>query len=203
MGWSAEQVAAGTRHLRRVDPVLRRVITRVGPCTLRPQRNRFAMLVWSIVSQQISSRAARSIQQRIVAHVAPRRICPEVFAEIPDATLRQLGVSPQKLQSIRDLTTRVLRREPSLASLHRYDDQAVIDRLILIRGIGVWTAQMFLMFSLGRPDVLPWGDLGIRTALQRLYHLDALPNRAECEAIAAVWRPHATVASWYCWRSLE
>ncbi|MFM8221839.1 MAG: DNA-3-methyladenine glycosylase family protein [Planctomycetaceae bacterium] len=203
MGWNGADVARGTRHLRRVDPILRRVIDRVGPCTLKPHRNRFEMLVWSIVSQQISSKAARSIKERVLARVAPRRVVTEVLAGVGDAELRQLGISPQKLRAIRDLTERALRKEPCLASLHRYEDAEVIERLVQVRGIGVWTAQMFLMFSLGRPDVLPWGDFGIRTAMQRLYELSALPDRGECERVAAVWRPHATLASWYCWRSLE
>ena len=203
MAWNSAHIAAGTRHLRRVDPILREVIDRVGPCTLKPHRNRFEMLVWSIVSQQISSKAARSIKDRLLAHVAPQRIVPAVLAGVSDPELRQLGISPQKLRAIRDLTERALRKEPCLASLHRYDDAEVIERLVEVRGIGVWTAQMFLMFSLGRPDVLPWGDLGIRTAIQRLYDLPALPDRGECERVAVAWRPHATLASWSCWRSLE
>jgi DNA-3-methyladenine glycosylase II len=153
------------------------------------------------VAQQISGAAARSIWNKMQLAAGQQTLSAPVIAALPDDALRAAGISPQKLNYIRDLTGRVASGELRLASLHRYSDEDVIEELVAVKGIGVWTAQMFLMFSLGRPDVLPHGDLGIQSAIKRLYGLEELPDREVCHQIAQPWRPYATIACWYLWRS--
>lgn len=191
------------RHFRRRDPVIAAVIDRVGPMALRPQRDRFGMLVRSIISQQISTAAARSIRQRLIDLVAPQKLAPEVIARLDLATLRTAGLSPQKASYLHDLAQKVTDGTVRLARLSRLTDDDVVAELTQVKGIGVWTAQMFLIFSLGRLDVFPPDDLGIRSAIRKLYALPELPGRDECNEIAEKWRPLATAGTWYCWRSLE
>jgi len=203
MGWDPELVQRGVDHLRRSDPVLREVIEQVGPFALRLQGGRFPMLVRSILSQQISGKAARSIETRLRDRLKPGRVTPSTIAGLSADDLRSVGVSPQKARSLHDLANRVGQGEVRLSRMGRMTDDEVIAELIQVRGIGVWTAQMFLMFSLGRPDVFPHDDFGIRSALKRLHCLPELPDRATSHQLASPWRPYATIASWYCWRSLE
>lgn len=188
-------------HLRKKDRVLRRVIDAAGPCTLKPARDRFWMLVCSILSQQLSTKSAETIRNRVDAALSART--PEGFLKLSDAALRGCGVSPQKLGYLRDLCDCVIERRVNLKNISRKADEEIIAELIQIKGIGVWTSHMFLMFSLGRPDVFPVGDLGIKMAIKDLYEFAEMPTDDEAHAIAARWRPHATVASWYCWRSLD
>ena len=198
-----EQLEAARKQLLKRDPVLKAIIKQVGPCTLKPQRNYFQTLVRSIVSQQISTAAARTIMQRVVDHVHPHKIAPETMAQLDLQTLRSLGVSQQKATYLIDLTDRVERGLLNLKAIKRHNDEDVIQQLVQVKGIGVWTAHMFMIFSLGRMDVLPVGDLGIRNAIQRAYELDETPKPATIEEIAQPWRPYASLASWYLWRSLE
>jgi DNA-3-methyladenine glycosylase II len=203
MPFDPASITAARRHLRRRDPTLRRLIDVVGPFTLKPKRDRFGMLVASIISQQISGKAARSIRQRLVNLIAPEKIAPHTLAARSLDELRSVGVSPQKAAYLHDLAARVDAGTVRLSRTGRMSDDEVIAELIQVKGIGVWTAQMFLMFSLGRLDVFPHEDLGIRTALKNLYGLAELPDRQTSHEIASPWRPYATVASWYCWRSHE
>lgn len=203
MSYPPELVRQATRHLRRRDPVMRQVMAAVGPFALELERNRFQALVRSIIAQQISGKAARSIWQRLHSAVRPRRITAEVIAAMPMETLRSFGLSPQKAGYVHDLAAHVATGRVRLSRVHRMSDDDVIAELIQVRGIGVWTAQMFLIFSLGRPDVFPHGDFGVRVALRNLYRLPDLPNREQALAIAQAWRPYASIASWYCWRSLD
>lgn len=203
MGWDPALVRRGMSHLRQHDPVLRGVIDQVGPFSLKLQGARFPMLVRSILSQQISGKAARSIELRLRERLRPRRITAESILALTPEELRTVGVSPQKARSLHDLAGRVAGGEVRLSRLSRLTDDEVIAELVQVRGIGVWTAQMFLMFSLGRPDVFPYDDFGIRSALQRLHGLPNLPDRQTSQQLATPWRPYATIASWYCWRSLE
>jgi DNA-3-methyladenine glycosylase II len=189
------------RHFRRHDPVMAGVISRVGPFTLKPKRNRFGMLVRSIVFQQISMGAARSIHARLEKLAG--RIEPPRIAALSIDELRSIGLSRQKAAYISDLAHKVNEGTVRLARLGRMDDEAVIAELTKIHGIGRWTAQMFLIFSLGRPDVFPLDDLGVRGAIQRLYGFNELPTKAECLEIGTRWRPFATVGTWYCWRFLD
>ncbi len=203
MALTAKEIEAARRHLRKVDEVMREIIHRVGPVKLRLERNRFAMLVRSIISQQISTSAARSIRRRLEELLSPGSITPADIARLKARQLRSVGLSGQKASYIQDLAGKVNSGELNLRQIGRLSDERVIEQLTRVRGIGHWTAQMFLMFSLGRTDVFPHGDLGIRSAIRQAYGLDELPDRRQSEEIAEPWHPHATIASWYLWRSLE
>jgi DNA-3-methyladenine glycosylase II len=198
-----DERTAGVKHLRRADRVLRDVIDQVGPFTLRPRRDRFGMLVRSIISQQISTGAARSILARLEALAAPEGLTAASLARFSAADWRTAGVSPQKAGYVIDLANKASDGTLQLARIGRLDDEAVIEHLVQVKGIGRWTAQMFLIFSLGRLDVFPHDDLGVRAAIRTLYGLAELPTKDESHAIAAPWRPYASIGSWYCWRSLE
>ena len=199
----ADVTLAALSHLRQADSVLAQVIDEVGPFGLRPERNRFGILARSIISQQVSTAAARSIRQRLDALLAPRSLSPESVAARNIDELRTAGLSARKAEYLLDLARRELDGSLGLRTMGRLSDEQIIRRLVEVRGIGVWTAQMFLIFALGRPDVFPVEDLGVRAALKMFYRLDELPRREEAERIAAPWRPYATFATWYCWRGLE
>src|SRR5215467_8510944 len=154
-----EEIEQAIQHLRRRDPVMRAVIKKAGPFTRRPQRNRFRALVFAILGQQISGKAAASIRARLVEHLKPEQISPQTIARLSPATLRSLGVSPQKSGYLLDLAERVASGEVPLNRMLCVFDDEVIEALTQVKGIGVWTAQMFLIFSLGRPDVFPHDDL--------------------------------------------
>ncbi|MBI3882527.1 MAG: DNA-3-methyladenine glycosylase 2 family protein [Verrucomicrobia bacterium] len=198
----SELCADALAHLQCADPVMGKLIPMVGPFALKLKRGRFETLVRAIIAQQISTGAARSIRKRVATKLGGR-ITPEKLARETPATLRQCGVSSQKAGYLLDLAGKVVASEVRLHHLHRLDDAAIIEELVRVKGIGEWTAQMFLMFCLGRPDVFPHGDLGIRNALKNLYRLREMPDREAAHKLAAPWRPYATIASWYCWRSLE
>ncbi len=197
------EIERGVKHLRRADPVLREVIRRTGPFTLKLKRDRFQALIQSILSQQISGKAAISIRKKFESYVGPQGMTPQFIANLRVEDLRTVGLSRQKASYILDLAQRVHEGTLPLERLGRLSDEAVIESLIEVKGIGVWTAHMFLIFSLGRLDVLPHGDYGVRSAIQKLYDLDELPDRQTCDRIAQPWRPYASIAAWYCWRSLE
>jgi DNA-3-methyladenine glycosylase II len=203
MSFHPDLLSQATRHLRRRDPVLRSVIKRVGPVTVKLEKNRFQALVRSIIAQQISGKAARAIGQRLMESIRPQRLTPEVIAAIPIEKLRSVGLSPQKAAYLHDLAAHIADGRVKLSRAHRLSDDEVIEQLVQVKGIGVWTAQMFLIFSLGRPDVFPHGDYGVRAAIRNLYGLQDLPNKAQSFEIAEPWRPYASIAAWYCWRSLD
>lgn len=198
-----EKIGQALQHLRRVDPVMRAVIRRAGPFRLKPRRDRFYSLVSSILSQQISGKAAASIRRRLEEYVAPEKISCHTLSRLNSQQLRGIGVSPQKAAYLLDLAERVRSGGLKLDRIARLTDDEVIELLVQVKGIGVWTAQMFLIFSLGRLDVFPHDDLGVRAAIRNLYGLDDLPDKETSHRIAMPWRPYASVASWYCWRSLE
>ncbi|MFN0021985.1 MAG: DNA-3-methyladenine glycosylase family protein [Pirellulaceae bacterium] len=195
--------AAAARHFRKADPVIARVIKQVGPCTLKPQRDRFNMLVRSIISQQISTAAARSIRAKLEALIAPEKVSPEVLARFTLEQLKSAGLSSQKATYLHDLAGKTADGTVRLKTIGKMEDEEAIEELIQVKGIGRWTAQMFLIFSLGRPDVFPPDDLGIKMALRNLYGLTDLPSKSEAHALAAPWTPHSTFATWYLWRSLD
>ena len=201
MAFSRPTIDAAVKHLRVADPVMRNVIRQVGPFTLKPGGDRFAMLVRSIISQQISTKAARSIRQRLQDLCPDQKLTAENLSRFDPDELRTAGVSPQKARYIGELCVAVVEERLRLRQLGRFSDEAVIEQLIQVKGIGRWTAQMFLIFALGRLDVFPHDDLGIRTAIRNLYGLDDLPDKQASHEIAEPWRPYASVASWYCWRS--
>lgn len=203
MSFPPDHVTRALRHLRKSDPVLGEVIRRVGPFALQPKRGRFQSLVRSILAQQISTTVARSMLRKLEARLQPNKLTPDSLSRLSFDDLRSLGLSRQKATYLQDLTTKVLDRSVRLHQVHRLTDEEIIAELIQVKGIGRWTVQMFLIFCLGRPDVFAPDDFGLRSAIQKLYGLPELPKRAEAEEIAAPWRPHATIASWYLWRSLE
>ncbi len=195
--------AAAVRHFRKADPVIAAVVKQVGPCKLKPQLDRFNMLVRSIISQQISTSAARSIRAKLEVLIAPQKVSPEVLSRLTLEQLRSAGLSIQKATYLHDLSAKAADGTVQLKTVGRKSDEEVIEELIQVKGIGRWTAQMFLIFSLGRPDVFPPDDLGIKMALRNLYGLDDLPTKAQSHALAAPWSPHSTFATWYLWRSLD
>jgi len=196
-----QKINAAVKHLRSADPVMDELIPRVGPFRLRAERDRFGILVRSIVSQQLSTKAARTIRLRVEELVKPEKPTAENVARLPVKELRSAGLSQQKAGYLHDLSGAVSDGRLTLRTIGRLPDEAVIEQLIQVKGIGRWTAQMFLIFALGRLDVLPHDDLGIRAAMRHLYGLEDLPDKATCFEIAEPWRPYASVACWYCWRS--
>lgn len=193
------------------DTRLGAAIAAVGPCTLLPRTEgtHFGHLARNIVYQQLSGSAATTIHGRFLKHVSAHlgveteHPTPESVLGIDDDALRGCGLSVAKVRAIKDLAQHVIDGRLPLDRLDAMSDQEIIDALVPVRGIGPWTAQMFLMFRLGRPDVLPVLDLGVRKGAQRIYRTRALPDAARLEKIAKTWRPWASVASWYCWRVLD
>ncbi len=197
-----ETFAKARRLLSRRDAALKTVIRTVGPCTLQPDDNHFVVLVRSILSQQISTKAAASIWERVAKQMGGI-VTPRKMLQCDADTLRSLGVSQSKQRSMHDLAEKCASGEVPLKKLKDLGDEEVIDLLVPVRGIGRWTAEMFLMFSLGRLDVLPVGDYGLRAGAQKLYQLADLPGRKELEALALPWQPYRSLGTWYVWRSLS
>lgn len=195
---------AALRHLKDADPRMADVIARVGPCRFeaRAEGTHFEYVLRAIVYQQLSGKAAATIHGRVVA-LFDGEVRPEALLRTPDESLRAAGLSRQKMSYLRDLAEKAAGRAVPIDRLHEMDDAGVIEALCAIRGVGLWTAQMFLMFRLGRPDVLPAEDLGIRKGVQLAYRTRGLPPPKRVLEIGRRWRPHATIASWYLWRSLD
>ncbi|MBZ5729323.1 MAG: DNA-3-methyladenine glycosylase [Acidobacteriia bacterium] len=189
-------------HLRRNDPVLGGIIDRVGEYRIQFRDPDFETLVKSIVYQQLSGRVASVIFGRL-AKAAGGALTPGNILKLRPARMRALGLSKQKTAYIRDLARHTRDGNVAFEELLALTDEAVIERLTQVKGIGEWTVHMFLIFALRRTDVLPTGDLGIRNAIRKAYGLAELPSPAEMVAMAERWRPYCTVASWYLWRSLE
>jgi DNA-3-methyladenine glycosylase II len=196
--------ARARRQLVRRDPVMAGLIRQHGACGLgAAQRgDPFQALVHAIIAQQLSTRAAATIEARFTALFDERPTAARVAA-LPDGAIRVAGVSSQKLGYIRDLCARVLDGSLRLDALERLADEDVVAALTGVKGIGRWTADMFLMFRLHRPDVLPVGDLGILKAVQRAYSLRRLPTPERLTTIGEPWRPYRSVACWYLWASLD
>ncbi len=196
---------AAVAHLRGADPVLARVIEAVGPFTLEPRDGSFRNLSRAIFFQQLAGPAARAIMNRVLAALGTdeeRFFAPEQLLGATDEQLRSAGLSRQKMAYLRDLAEKFASsqlREDDFAAL---DDEEVIQRVSSVKGIGRWTGEMFLIFTLGRPDVLPVDDLGVRRGFQQTYGLAGLPGPEEMQRIAEPWQPYRSVGTWYMWRSL-
>jgi DNA-3-methyladenine glycosylase II len=193
-----------THHLQRVDPILARAIVEIGPFRLRLVPGRFGALLRSILHQQLALKAAQTITTRFCRlYGNPRGRLPTAaeLLRTPPRRLRATGISRQKTRYLKDLARKVDRGALSLGRLGRMNDEEVIGALTQVKGIGRWTAEMFLIFSLGRPDVWAVDDLGLRLAVKRLYHLRRLPSANKMRRIAEPWRPYRSVASWYLWQS--
>jgi DNA-3-methyladenine glycosylase II len=200
-----DELTRAERHLARRDPVLRPIVRRIGACALRPHNRHFEILLRSIISQQLSTKVALTIGQRLKQLNSPARFpnAKEILAA-EHAALRAAGLSNQKVSYMKDLAEKTASGAVDLRKFKRQSDHEVIEALIAIKGIGVWTAHMFLMFALGRLNILPVGDFGLRKAVGQLYGFEKLPVAADIEAIARDnrWHPYCSVASWYLWRSL-
>ena len=190
------------RHLKKSDPTLCAIIERVGPFRMQYRDPSFEALVRSIVFQQLHGKAARTIYDRLAA-AAGGVVTPESMLKLTPAQMRAAGLSKQKLSYIRDLAERTHAGEVDFAALSSLTDEEVIATLTKVKGIGEWTAHMFLIFALQRPNVLPTGDYGVRAAIKRAYRKRKLPTPAAMEKLAKSWHPYCSVAAWYWWRSMD
>ena len=193
------------RHLRTCDPRMAGVVERVGKFTFQPmaEGTHFHALIRAIVYQQLSGKAAATIHARFEGLYGGRAPRPGEVADTPDSDLRSVGLSRQKLSYLKDLGERVDSGDVDLKALDARPDDEVVETLTRIKGLGRWSAQMFLMFRLGRPDVLPDLDLGIQKGVQALLELPELPKPKVVVEVGEAWRPYRTVASWYLWRSVS
>lgn len=201
-----ERLKKAVRHLKRNDKKLAEVIKKVGHCTLKPQTAPFESIIDAIISQQLSMYSAQAIFNRFINYFTTKNFPePEDIIKANTEDLRQIGISYAKIRSIKDLSEKVLAGEIHLEKFNELSDAEIINELIKVKGIGRWTAHMFLIFSLGRMNVLPTEDLGIRKGIQILYRLRNLPDEKKVKLIAQKnnWSPYCSIASWYIWRSLE
>ncbi|HMA19150.1 MAG TPA: DNA-3-methyladenine glycosylase, partial [Gemmatimonadaceae bacterium] len=192
-------------HLRSVDPVMGKVIDAVGRCTLAPRTEwtHFDSILRSIVYQQLSGKAASTIHGRVLTLIGDGAEAPRRIVATSHEAFRAAGLSNAKARYVRNLAEHVLDGSLPVESLHELSDEEIITALTQVKGIGKWSAQMFLMFRLGRPDVLPELDLGVQKGIQRAYRLRKLPTPAQVLRRGTKWAPYRTVAAWYMWRVLE
>jgi DNA-3-methyladenine glycosylase II len=190
-------------HLKKSDPVMRAIIDRVGAYKIQHREPSFETLVRSIVYQQLSGKVASVILGRLIALLPGGAVTPDAILKLTPARMRKAGLSKQKTAYIRDLARKTNKGHVKFEALADLTDLEVIEHLTQVKGIGVWTAHMFLIFALRRPDVLATGDLGVRIAIQKAYELAELPLPKQVEELAAPWRPYSSVAVWYLWRSLD
>lgn len=191
-----------TRHLQKSDPIMAKIIKHVGPCAFAALEPTFETLARSITFQQLNGKAAGTIFSRVRKAVG-RRFTATAFLKLSPEELRACGLSRQKIASLTDLAERVARRQISFRGLSEMEDEQIILLLSQVRGVGVWTAQMFLIFALQRPNVMPLADFGIRKAVRDAYGLPELPKPADLAKLAEKWHPYCSIASWYLWRSLD
>src|ERR1700683_833010 len=191
-------------HLSGIDPIMSQIIERVGPYEARHRRERFPALARAIIFQQLAGSAALAILKRFVALFPGRRFpSAEQVVAIPIARMRKAGLSRAKAMYIKGLAAHVIAKKVNFHRFPKMDDEAIIEELTAVKGIGRWTAEMFLMFNMGRPDVMPSGDLGVQSAVMKAYGLGKRPTPKELKEFAEKWRPHRTAAAWYLWRSLD
>jgi DNA-3-methyladenine glycosylase II len=191
------------QHLTAADPVMAAIIEKAGAYRIAYREPVFQTLVRSIVYQQLSGKAALTIFNRLAKAAKADPMTPESILKLRPQRMRTLGLSQQKTSYIRELARFTRDGEIQFERLSEMEDAAIIETLTRVKGVGVWTVQMFLMFALRRPNVLPVGDLGVRAAMKKAYALADLPKPAEMERIAAAWHPYCSVAAWYLWRSLD
>jgi len=193
----------GSRHISRVDPKICELVKRHGPIKFTVDNDPFESLVEAVISQQLSGQSARAIFGKLKDLLQAELIEARALNELPASKLRKAGVSPQKIRYLKDLSSRVVDGRLDLNLLRWKSDDEVVRALDEVKGIGPWTAHMFLLFVLGRPDVLPVGDLGIRLAIQKVYSLRKLPKAEKIEKIATNWHPYCSIASLYLWHAKE
>jgi len=193
---------AAVNHLKKSDPILRHIIARVGPCRIEYGLPVFHSLAESIVYQQLNGRAAETIFDRFTA-LAGDPVTPAGILKLTELQMRAVGISKQKSSYLRDMAERTARGELNFGNLHELSDEEVIQHLTQVKGVGTWTAQMFLMFTLRRPNILPTGDFGVQMAIKKHYNKRKLPKPLQMEKLARPWEPYRSVACWYLWRSLD
>jgi DNA-3-methyladenine glycosylase II len=189
-------------HLKKSDPVLRAIIERIGPFRMEYGPPEFHSLAEAIVYQQLNGKAAVSIFKRFAA-LAGDPLTPEGILKLTNEQLRSVGLSKQKSSYLRDMAERAISGQLDFGKLHEMSDEEVIKHLTQVKGVGVWTAQMFLMFTLKRPNVLPTGDFGVQMAIKRHYNKRKLPKPAQMEKLAKPWEPYRSIACWYLWKSMD
>jgi 3-methyladenine DNA glycosylase/8-oxoguanine DNA glycosylase len=198
---------AAVRHLKRADPALATAITAIGPCRLRlrAQVHPFESLLRAIIYQQLSGKAASTIYGRFAALFPPSHgIAPERLLELPDQLLRAAGLSRNKLLAVKDLASKTLEGVvPGPGGLDKLSDEEIVARLTAVRGVGRWTVEMLLIFTLGRPDVLPVDDLGVRKGFRLAYGMKKMPAVSTLLRAGKRWAPYRSVASWYLWRAAD
>ena len=190
-------------HLKKADPVMAAIIAKTGPYRMQYREPVFQTLVRSIVYQQLSGKAALTIFNRLAEAAKVNPMTPEAILKLRPQKMRTLGLSKQKTVYIRELARLTRDGEVQFERLPEMEDAVIIETLTRVKGVGVWTVHMFLMFALKRPNVLPVGDLGVRAAIKKAYGLSEMPKPQDMERIAAAWHPYCSIASWYLWRSLE
>jgi DNA-3-methyladenine glycosylase II len=193
----------GVKHISRYDPKIRQLVNKLGLIEFEAGGDPFESLVEAIISQQLSGKSARSIFNRVKALVRSDTVSAQALKKTPASKLRKAGISPQKSRYLKDLSSQVVNGTLNLDDLQMKPDDEVVQILDEAKGIGPWTAQMFLLFTLGRPDILPVDDLGIQTAIRKVYSLRKLPNAKKIEQIASKWHPYCSVASLYLWHSKD
>jgi 3-methyladenine DNA glycosylase/8-oxoguanine DNA glycosylase len=189
-------------HLKKADPVMRAIIERVGPYKMQFGEPKFHSLAEAIVYQQLNGKAAVTIFKRFAA-LAGDPLTPEGILKLKPEQMRSAGLSKQKTSYLFDMAERTHSGELNFSRLPKMSDDDVIEHLTQVKGVGVWTAQMFLIFSLRRPNILPTGDYGVRVAIKKAYHKRKLPTPEVMEKIAKPWDPYRSIASWYLWQSLD
>ncbi|MGD0463035.1 MAG: DNA-3-methyladenine glycosylase [Tepidisphaeraceae bacterium] len=207
MAKKASEWSTARRRLAQADPIMRKIASAVGPCTLTPHRDHFTLLCKSIYSQQISSVVAAVLFGRFTEKFPGKRPTPhhalKLLNHSDPSQLQGLGLSRQKRQYLIDLSEHFLSGKIPSRRLSRMSDEEVIESLTAVKGIGRWTAEMFLIFVLNRPDVLPVDDLGLQKAVKSAYGLPHLPKKAELTKLAEAWRPYRSIATWYLWRAAD
>jgi len=189
-------------HLRKSDPVLRGIIERIGPFRMEYGPPEFHSLAEAIVYQQLNGKAAVTIFNRFT-DLAGKPVTPQGIAKLTDQQMRGVGLSKQKTSYLRDMADRAMSGQLDFSKLHEQSDEEVIKHLTQVKGVGVWTAQMFLMFTLKRENVLPTGDFGVQMAVKKHYNKRKMPKPAVMEKIARPWEPYRSIACWYLWKSLD
>ena len=189
-------------HLKKSDPILRAIIERVGPCRIKYGEPSFHNLAEAIVYQQLNGKAAVTIFKRFT-ETAGDPLTPAGILKLTGPQMRAVGLSKQKSSYLRDLAEKTEAGLLEFERMHEMTDDEVIEHLVRVKGVGVWTAHMFLMFTLRRPDVLPVGDYGVQSAIKKHYRKRKLPKPKDMEKIARVWSPYRSIACWYLWRSMD
>jgi DNA-3-methyladenine glycosylase II len=199
---SGSQFRKAVQYLKSSDPILGAIVEKVGPCRMEFGPPEFHSLAEAIIYQQLNGKAAITIFKRFAA-LAGEPLTPQGILKLSDEQMRSAGLSKQKTSYLRDMAERANRGQLDFSRLHQLTDDEVITHLTQVKGVGVWTAHMFLIFTLKRPDVLPTGDFGVRMAMRKLYRKRKMPDPKQMERIARSWQPYRSVACWYLWRSLD